>query len=344
MVGNPGNIQADWAGVTFLIDGVPYTPFDAEFNNFVANTMWKYNGNGYDSYNDATPGMIGYLDPYDGFWVQVLGGSFGKPVKMLVPYGTSTGSPPGPPGASLLPHPQGVLAPEKPFWASLLDFLVPDAHAAKPDWQQEWYVRLIAVAEDGNLVDQNNVLGQLQESMDIYDRHDLVELDPFAAPYLSLSFPHHDWGDRAGDYTSDYHLVNTAAADEWVFEVHSDDAYRNIDLYWDGLYLLEGTWTQDTGKKTWTQSKVMDESVLYKRMVLEDLDLGVAIPAVQDGVVNNYSFNMNGQNVRSFRWVMKSKNGKTPKVKRSKPAKAKFTGSETDDPMEQVPLPGKKDG
>jgi hypothetical protein len=61
-------------------------------------------------------------------------------------------------------------------------------------------------------------------------------------------------------------------------------------------------------------------------------------------VVNNYSFNMNGQNVRSFRWVMKSKNGKTPKVKRSKPAKAKFTGSETDDPMEQVPLPGKKDG
>jgi hypothetical protein len=88
----------------------------------------------------------------------------------------------------------------------------------------------------------------------------------------------------------------------------------------------------------------MEEDGLYNRMVLEDLDLGVAVPATQDGTVNHYSFSMNGQNVRTFRWVMKSRNGKTPKVRKLKPAKAKFTGNAVDDPMEQVPMPGKKDG
>ncbi|MCW8925178.1 MAG: FG-GAP repeat protein, partial [Xanthomonadales bacterium] len=340
MVGHPGNIQTDWASVTVLVDGVPYTPYDAEANNFVSNTLWKYNGNGYDSYNDITPGMIGYLDTYDGFWVKVLGGSFGKTVKLLVPYGTATGSPPGPPGVMLQPPVESLLEPPKPLWARLVDFFIPDSHAAKPTWDQEWYLRLIAISEDENLLDRNNVLGQLQESVNTHDRHDLVELNPFAPPYLSLVFPHQDWGDNAGNYTSDYHMANTGAADEWVFEIHSDDAYRNVDLYWDGLYLLDGIWSQDTGKKTWSQSKQMDESKLYDRMVLEDLDLGVEIPAVEDGVANHYSFSMNGQNVRSFRWVMESEKGKKPRTKPIKASVVEFTNSAGLDLMEQIPQPG----
>ncbi len=347
MVGHPGNIQTDWASVTFLVDGIPYTPYDAELNNFVANTLWKYNGNTYESYSDSTPGVVGYLDIYDGFWVKVLGGSADKTtVKMLVPYGTATGSPPGPPGspgAHLAPFKNNVLEPQKPLLARLLDFFVPSVHAKKPSWEQEWYLRLTAVSKPENLADGNNVLGQLGESSDGLDRHDLLDLGGFGTPYLTLSFPIEDPGGVVESYTSNYHAVNTDIADQWVFEVKSDDPYRDIDLYWDGLYLLEGIWTQDTGKKTWSESKQMEPGKLYSRMVLEDVDLGVEIDAVDDDVVNHYSFNMDGLNVRTFRWIMKAKNGKPPKTKAIKSSPIELRLQPSDGPMSHIPAPGRSE-
>lgn len=344
MVGHPANIQTDWASVRFLVNGVLYTPFDADFNGFVANTLWKYNGNGYDSFDDDTPGMEGHLNTYDGIWVKLLGGSFGKTVKMLIPHGKSTGSPPGPPGASINQAPDPVLEADTPIWARLLDFLIPSAQADKPKWEQEWYVRLIAVAEDENLRDKNNVLGQLQDSVDHYDRHDLPELLPFAAPYLSLSFPHFDWGDKAGTFTSDYHFVRTGDPDQWVFEIKSDDPYRDIDLYWDGVFLLEGVWTQNNGKKNWTQNKQMDAGKLYGQMVLEDIDLGIQIKAADDAAANHYAFNMDGRTVRTFRWILKSKNGKSPSLKAIKASPSQSLVRSGYDPMEQIPQPGRRGG
>jgi hypothetical protein len=294
--------------------------------------------------------MVGYLETYDGIWVKVLGGAFGKTVKMLVPYGGSVGSPPGPPGGGYSQLAEPPTDANKPLWARLVDFLVPDAHAKKPTWDQEWYVRLIAVSEDENLQDSNNVLGQLQESIAGYDRHDLPALLPFDAPYMSLSFPHYEWGDKAGSYTSDYHAVNTGDADQWTFEIHSDDPYRDIDLYWDGVYLLEGIWTQDNGQKTWSQSKQMDAGKLYGQMVLEDLDLGIQVKAMEDDVVNHYSFNMENLTVRTFRWVYtgeKTKKGKKVKLPKAKPVKASPKEPPVRrgyDPMKHVPKSGKDKG
>ncbi len=197
------------------------------------------------------------------------------------------------------------------------------------------------------LADRRNVVGQLRASVAGYDRHDLKELAPFSSPYLALVFPHSDWDEHAADFTSDYHYINDGP-DQWSFDVRSDHPGREITLYWTPIQLLQGIWTQDNGKRTWSKEKQKDGMALYKRMVLEDLDLNVIIPAVEDdGTVNHYVSNMNGQLERHFRWVFKSKNGKGPKAKTKQ---HKTTATDTSgfdpnaDPMQEPPKPGKRIG
>ena len=45
-----------------------YAPDDAD--EYVASTYYRYTGSTYESFNDSTPGMIGTLQPQDGFWLQ----------------------------------------------------------------------------------------------------------------------------------------------------------------------------------------------------------------------------------------------------------------------------------
>lgn len=98
MVGNPVNITTDWASVRVLVDGMLYTPGDADFNDYLSKTIWKYNGNGYDAYDPDTPGMVGEMKSHEGFWVLPKDSAVGKTVSLLIPHGPSVGGPPAPPG------------------------------------------------------------------------------------------------------------------------------------------------------------------------------------------------------------------------------------------------------
>ncbi|MEZ5583100.1 MAG: hypothetical protein R3F37_10370 [Candidatus Competibacteraceae bacterium] len=68
------------------------------------------------------------------------------------------------------------------------------------------------------------MLGRLNDSLDDYDTHDLEELPPTFSPYLTLVFPHDDWGDRSDDYTTDYRAfaLDPEAVTDWEFEIRSD--------------------------------------------------------------------------------------------------------------------------
>ena len=145
----------------------------------------------------------------------------------------------------------------------------------------EWYVRLTAKADDLN--DSGNVLGQLTDSRHGYDLHDLEELSPFATPYLTIVFPHPDWGDHAGDYASDFHGTHKRK-NKWVFEIRSDDPNRQVTLSWSSQADMSG-------------------------MSLVDTVTGTKVAAL--GADQQYTFNMGGQTVRSFKWVVRdSKGGK----------------------------------
>ena len=81
-------------------------------------------------------------------------------------------------------------------------------------------------------MDAGNVFGQLSDSKRNFDRHDLQEQPPFSSPYLTLVFPHDDWGERAGNYASDFHKPKPQ--DRWEFEIRSDEPGRQIKLCWEG--------------------------------------------------------------------------------------------------------------
>lgn len=137
----------------------------------------------------------------------------------------------------------------------------------------EWYVRLTAMA--GNLKDSSNLLGQLRDSRRGYDLHDLKELSPFATPYLTIVFPHPDWGDNAGDYGTDFRGTRKHK-NKWVFEVRSDDPNRDVTLSWSSHADMRG-------------------------MSLLDTVTGTKVAALDSD--QQYTFNMDGLTVREFKWL-----------------------------------------
>jgi hypothetical protein len=184
----------------------------------------------------------------------------------------------------------------------LLAFVVSSALAAPPEKPpkqrgDEWYLRLIVQSQSGDLRDSNNVLGQLFDSLDGYDSHDLRELDPFASPYLTIVFPHDDWVGHEDNYTSDYHAVKLHETDQWEFQVKSDDPWLDVYLHWENARVL----VQDASGEE-----------LMEKMFLEDVDAGVLIKIVgNDGIsVKSYPFNMDGMTARTFRWVLEGKEEK----------------------------------
>jgi len=62
-----------------------YTPSGALAADIMDKTIWKYNGNGYNSYDDVTAGKLGQLDAFDGFWVRTLPGASAVITTLLLP-------------------------------------------------------------------------------------------------------------------------------------------------------------------------------------------------------------------------------------------------------------------
>lgn len=174
--------------------------------------------------------------------------------------------------------------------------LVANSLWARELTQGEWYLRLVLTAETDALEDPYNTLGQLTNALPGYDVDDLPELgQPFAGTYLSVIFYRPDWETEQDTYNTDYHPISyigptagcdpqpgTEAGDEWAFEVRSDDPARDLSLTWEG-----------------------SEGANLERMVLIDLEENITVPAVVDGVIQEYTFRMNGA-VREFTWALLS--------------------------------------
>tara|TARA_R110002073_G_scaffold257464_2_gene420182 strand:+ start:252 stop:947 length:696 start_codon:yes stop_codon:yes gene_type:complete len=142
----------------------------------------------------------------------------------------------------------------------------------------EWSVQLVLTSDADDLEDPYNTLGQLRDAAPGFDEHDLPELtQTWAGTYLSVIFYRPDWETDRETFNTDFHPVARKQSDEWLFEVRSDDPYRDLSLTW-------------VGKRT-----------KMKRMVLVDLQEDVVFPAVVDGEPQVYQFRMNGT-VREFAW------------------------------------------
>jgi len=96
-----------------------------------------------------------------------------------------------------------------------------------------WFIRIIAENTAEKLQDPGNTLGLMSDSSNGYDNHDLVEMPPFGTPYLTLVFPHPEWGVKAGDYTTEFQAHNKLTH-TWNFEVRTDKTTRSVTLRWEG--------------------------------------------------------------------------------------------------------------
>ena len=229
--GHPLEFDVCWAAAEVLNPAATTTEcaaapactiFEANDNGYMSQIAYKWTGSNYASFDGETLGMEGTLVPWDGFWVKAYA-----------------------PGLSLrIPANAGNCGAPAETLSSAVAFRKGDKTTGP------WFMRLIA--ESGSLKDSHNVLGQLSDSVLGYDSHDLPELSAFSAPYLSIVFPHLDWGEQSGDRTSDYHSLQSKIDDQWYFEVVGSEVGSTVTLRWEGAesllkktILLEAS----TGKK-----------------------------------------------------------------------------------------------
>ena len=243
LLGMPFPYPVGWWEARIEVDGVAY-PLDARENVYVSPGYWVWNGNSYDSYDGRTPGMVGMLQPWQGVWINVYAASQGHTVKLLIPRI---------PKYSQIAPP----APAARRGSQALDWLIAPAAAESPTTSLSerearrtaqgqaiqdglaWYVRLIAQEPTLPMRDRNAVFGQLPDAAVNHDDNDLPKLAPFGQPYLSVVFPHLDWGSQADDYASDYHPNRDAQgrglpADAWRFEIRTDRTGYAMRLRWEG--------------------------------------------------------------------------------------------------------------
>jgi hypothetical protein len=211
MVGHPYEFGVAWTSVRVLHDGELYTLDQADPlvggvhacsmnppdpSCIMSRVAFTWNGAAYDSFDGMTPGAGGLLLPSSAFWVRTY-------------------------------QEADLLVPALPAVPSSGD------NDPKCDPGAEWWLRL--TVQSGELVDAGNLLGQLRDAAQGFDRHDLRELEPFAEDYLTVVFPHPRWGEHADDYTTDFHpSAPTTRADLWRFEVRSGEPGREVTLSWNG--------------------------------------------------------------------------------------------------------------
>lgn len=126
LIGMPFPYPVGWWEAVVEVNGIAYDLGSTEANTYVAPTYWVWNGNDYDVYNVTTPGLIGMLQPWQGVWVNVLPGSIGQTVNLLIPAQPKTSQ------RSVPTNPVAVALPGG-GWSSALNWLIAPAVANDDD-------------------------------------------------------------------------------------------------------------------------------------------------------------------------------------------------------------------
>ena len=177
----------------------------------------------------------------------------------------------------------------------------------------EWYVKTtveLLHPGSGLLIrdTRSGIFGQLVASNPGWDPHDIPAFGDTQFADAAVVFIHgKDWGDRAGEYLSDYRSAGTKA-DDWEFTVHSALAPGEVTLRWEGLFQVKST--EVDGLVSFTKVRV-DEHDLLKDLHLVDLTTGQVIDVFIKAKgkkpaqwIRSYSFHMGGATRRDFRWVL----------------------------------------
>lgn len=199
---------------------------------WMSRIMHKWHGSGYDTFDGSTLAMEGSLAPYDNFWVKVFTA------------GIMLRSPTSVAAAAVAESGKLALSTEISGTQSSQAATTASNSEDKKKKSSGWYVRLIASADGKE--SQGNVFGQLSDSIDGLDRHDLETLQPFGSSYLGVLFTNPLLGEADWGFVSDYRALTKKPAGAWPFVVRASAEVSAVTLSWEGEdRLFKKAWLLD---------------------------------------------------------------------------------------------------
>jgi len=172
-----------------------------------------------------------------------------------------------------------------------------------------WYLRTVATAtaQDGTVYVHKTagVFGQLTESTDKKDRHDIAAYGEGGA-ILQILFTPTDWGEKNGNYFSNYKQFdesNPYPRNVWKFKVRNArsvnlaDADLRLDLV--GPYAIIST--EPKGYVQYKETLSKERSVLLDQLTLVDVDNHREYSYSE---LKNANLGMDGLHTRTFKWVV----------------------------------------
>ena len=81
----------------------------------------------------------------------------------------------------------------------------------------------------------------------------------------------------------------------------------DVTIAWDRVKMVQSYWDDVRGRWSWAPDSETNSQPLLAKMWLLDVDSGSLIKAEEDGALNSYTFNMQGSQVRHFRWIYSKK-------------------------------------
>lgn len=162
----------------------------------------------------------------------------------------------------------------------------------------EWAVKLNAIDSEGKLGDTNIPLGQVYPATDDIDRYDLVSAPPpFGGEFMEILYQIEG---SESEFSTNYHSVKKDQYDTWTFVVKTNDPDRTVTLSWPGIFKVNSA--TDEYNRVRLYNEFLNYDSIMEKMQLVDMKSGEVVSAVSDGQVQNYTFNMDGETERTFKW------------------------------------------
>lgn len=162
----------------------------------------------------------------------------------------------------------------------------------------EWSIKLNAIDSNGTLGDTNIPLGQVYPAKDSVDRYDLTSAPrPFGGDFMEVVYT---IDGNTTEFSTNYHSVKKDQYDSWTFVVKTNDPDRTVTLSWPGIFKIDSA--TDEYNRVRLFNEFLNYDPIMEKMQLVDMRTGEVVSAVANGTVQSYTFNMDGETERTFKW------------------------------------------
>ena len=166
--------------------------------------------------------------------------------------------------------------------------------------RENWYIRLVAENLSNGQVYSGARMGELEED-NASAVYSLKALNPFGGTYIDIVFEDDD-AVMTGDYAVFFLRTNEKSMQKWRFTVRVSDPEAEILLQWRGIYMLE-PYIDEVSRQRYEEKYIPDHT-LWKHMKLIDTDTSEEIAVTAGDRLLSYRFKMNGQQERTFEWIV----------------------------------------